>query len=90
MAERDAQYDPYIPAGGAAPAAGGAQQNPGNQRTAALQAVSCTLFYLHLPSYQDTPSVGDAIRRPDSPGHSSEGDFEITREPVPEATTIAE
>jgi len=36
MAEaRDAQYDPYIPSGGAT--AGGAQQ-PGSQRTAALQA----------------------------------------------------
>jgi hypothetical protein len=39
MAERDAQYDPYIPAGGA-PAASSAQAAPGNQRTAALQAVS--------------------------------------------------
>jgi len=40
MADRDAaQYDPYIPAGGAAPAAGAQTQNaPGNQRTAALQA----------------------------------------------------
>jgi hypothetical protein len=38
MADRDAQYDPYIPAGGAAPAGG--QGAPGNQRTAALQAVS--------------------------------------------------
>jgi hypothetical protein len=39
MADREAPYDPYIPAGGAAPAAG-STQNGGNQRTAALQAVS--------------------------------------------------
>jgi len=40
-AERDAQYDPYIPAGGAAPApAQGSTNTGGNQRTAALQAVS--------------------------------------------------
>lgn len=33
------QYDPYIPSGGQAPAAGaGAQAGAGNQRTAALQA----------------------------------------------------
>jgi len=37
---REPQYDPYIPSGGAAPAAGTApaQAAPGNQRTAALQA----------------------------------------------------
>lgn len=37
----DRPYDPYIPS---EPAAGGAGGNaaPGNQRTAALQAVSCT------------------------------------------------
>lgn len=35
---REPQYDPYIPSGGAAPAAGGAGAQPGNQRTAALQA----------------------------------------------------
>ncbi|EPE26690.1 hypothetical protein GLAREA_02603 [Glarea lozoyensis ATCC 20868] len=34
---REPQYDPYIPSGGAAGGAG-AQQAPGNQRTAALQA----------------------------------------------------
>ena len=45
MADREAQYDPYIPAGSAP--AGGAQQNaPG--RTAALQAVS---------QYFSTPSI---------------------------------
>ncbi|KAI9823430.1 MAG: SNAP receptor, synaptobrevin [Thelocarpon impressellum] len=38
MADRgEPPYDPYIPAEGGAPA-GGAQQNGGNQRTAALQA----------------------------------------------------
>jgi len=37
MADREGQYDPYIPAGGA-PAAGSTQNAPGNQRTAALQA----------------------------------------------------
>ncbi|EHL00798.1 putative Synaptobrevin like protein [Glarea lozoyensis 74030] len=35
---REPQYDPYIPSGGAAGGAG-AQQAPGNQRTAALQAL---------------------------------------------------
>lgn len=39
MAAENNQYDPYIPAGGT-PAAGGAHNAPGNQRTAALQAVS--------------------------------------------------
>jgi len=37
MAEREGQYDPYIPAGGA-PAGGSTQNAPSNQRTAALQA----------------------------------------------------
>lgn len=37
---REPQYDPYIPSGGAAGAGAGAQQGAGNQRTAALQAVS--------------------------------------------------
>jgi vesicle-associated membrane protein 4 len=38
---REPQYDPYIPSGGAAGGAG-AQPAQGNQRTAALQAVSTT------------------------------------------------
>ena len=38
MAERDGPYDPYIPANGAQGASNG--QAGGNQRTAALQAVS--------------------------------------------------
>jgi vesicle-associated membrane protein 4 len=38
MADREPQYDPYIPSGGSAGA--GNHQAPGNQRTAALQAVS--------------------------------------------------
>lgn len=38
---REPQYDPYIPSGGAAGAGAGSQQQAGgNQRTAALQAVS--------------------------------------------------
>lgn len=40
MADREPPYDPYIPAGGAA--AGGSAAPNGNQRTAALQAVSIT------------------------------------------------
>ena len=40
MADREPPYDPYIPAGGAA--AGGSAAPSGNQRTAALQAVSST------------------------------------------------
>lgn len=40
MADREQPYDPYIPAGGSAPV--GNTQNGGNQRTAALQAVSLT------------------------------------------------
>ena len=39
MANREQPYDPYIPAGGSAPS-GSAAQDGGNQRTAALQAVS--------------------------------------------------
>lgn len=48
MAEhREPQYDPYIPSGGAAGAgAAGSQQAGGNQRTAALQAVSI----YHIPT----------------------------------------
>jgi hypothetical protein len=38
MADREPPYDPYIPAAGAAP--GGSATPSGNQRTAALQAVS--------------------------------------------------
>jgi vesicle-associated membrane protein 4 len=37
MADREQPYDPYIPSGGNGNNAGGSQQ-PGNQRTAALQA----------------------------------------------------
>lgn len=39
-ATNDRPYDPYIPAGGEAGGAAGGQSAPGNQRTAALQAVS--------------------------------------------------
>jgi vesicle-associated membrane protein 4 len=39
MADREPPYDPYIPAGGAG-APGGSATPSGNQRTAALQAVS--------------------------------------------------
>jgi len=38
MADREQPYDPYIPSGGQGGAP--AQHNGGNQRTAALQAVS--------------------------------------------------
>ena len=41
MADREQPYDPYIPSGGAQGGAG--TQAGGNQRTAALQAVSQTL-----------------------------------------------
>jgi hypothetical protein len=44
MADREQPYDPYIPSGNGAPAAGAGQ--PGNQRTAALQAVSDAGFLL--------------------------------------------
>lgn len=40
MADREPPYDPYIPAGGAAPGGSAAAAPSGNQRTAALQAVS--------------------------------------------------
>jgi hypothetical protein len=42
MADRELPYDPYIPSGGQGGAP--AQQNGGNQRTAALQAVSDTPY----------------------------------------------
>ncbi|EEA22671.1 Vesicle membrane receptor protein (v-SNARE) [Talaromyces marneffei ATCC 18224] len=38
MADREPPYDPYIPAGGAAPGGSAAAAPSGNQRTAALQA----------------------------------------------------
>jgi len=38
MADREAQYDPYIPSGGASGEPGAQKSAPGNQRTAALQA----------------------------------------------------
>jgi len=41
------QYDPYIPAGGAG-AAGANTTAPGNQRTAALQAVSIDRSFLRV------------------------------------------
>lgn len=43
-------YDPYIPSGGQGGAAGAGGQNPGNQRTAALQAVSHTPIFLREKS----------------------------------------
>jgi hypothetical protein len=75
MADRDAQYDPYIPSGGA-PAAGTAQAAPGNQRTAALQAVSSInpispMQSMEFGSFLDHPDQDatplyrmDALRRP--------------------------
>ena len=39
MADREQPYDPYIPSGQSAPG-GSTGHNGGNQRTAALQAVS--------------------------------------------------
>lgn len=57
MAGREQPYDPYIPAGGSAPGAGNSAQDGGNQRTAALQAVSYgyynTLYYLSGWGYCD-------------------------------------
>ena len=48
MAGREQPYDPYIPAGGGAPGSSNAAPDAGNQRTAALQAVSpSTSFLLH-------------------------------------------
>ena len=51
MAGREQPYDPYIPAGGSAPGAGNSAQDGGNQRTAALQAVSCGYYHMlyYLP-----------------------------------------
>lgn len=43
MADREPPYDPYIPAAGGAAPGGSAAPNAGNQRTAALQAVSIVL-----------------------------------------------
>lgn len=44
MADREQPYDPYIPSAGGAQGGAGAQAG-GNQRTAALQAVSRTSRY---------------------------------------------
>ncbi len=48
MASRDPPYDPYIPAGGSG-AAGSAQYEGGNPRTAAIQSVGedCFLDVAH-------------------------------------------
>lgn len=48
MADREQPYDPYIPSNSADPAAGdaGAQNGSGNQRTAALQAVSVGFTFI--------------------------------------------
>lgn len=51
MADREQPYDPYIPSNGQ----GGGQQQPGNQRTAALQAVCGT----SPPSRFPVSTVGD-------------------------------
>lgn len=58
----DRPYDPYIPSEPAAGGAGG-QPAPGNQRTAALQAVSC-LFYSEMRevSFQRSACYGRWIR----------------------------
>jgi hypothetical protein len=44
----EAPYDPYIPAGSSGAAGGASAQQNGNQRTAALQAVS----FLPFPSFE--------------------------------------
>jgi hypothetical protein len=44
----EAPYDPYIPAGGSGATGGASAQQNGNQRTAALQAVS----FLPFPSFE--------------------------------------
>lgn len=49
----DRPYDPYIPSEPAAGGAGG-QGAPGNQRTAALQAVSIPSF---IPRCLDLPRI---------------------------------
>jgi hypothetical protein len=46
----EAPYDPYIPAGGSGATGGASAQQNGNQRTAALQAVS----FLPLSSIEGT------------------------------------
>jgi len=48
---RQEPYDPYLPAGGAAGGPGAAPQQ-GNQRTAALQAVSSLCFLSSVISYR--------------------------------------
>ena len=59
---RQEPYDPYLPTGGAAGAPGAAPQQ-GNQRTAALQAVSTISFEpLNLPSCRYLPP-GPALHR---------------------------
>lgn len=55
MAGREQPYDPYIPAGGA-PGAGNSAPDGGNQRTAALQAVS-----YKLAKHQSTIGTGRLV-----------------------------
>ena len=64
MADREAPYDPYIPAGGQ----GGGGQQPGNQRTAALQAVGLQ----SLQKAQCWPKLEDEA---DTSGVSSVADW---------------
>ena len=51
MADREQPYDPYIPSGNGAPTAGAGQA--GNQRTAALQAVSQAEFLLRRHRWRE-------------------------------------
>lgn len=59
MADREQPYDPYIPSGGNA----SQQQNNGNQRTQALQAVGSALFLaatLHRRGSRNDAAAGAA------------------------------
>lgn len=59
----DQPYDPYIPQGGAGSGAG----NPGNQRTAAIQAVSFFLSFSPLCSFPPVSFAHPFRRAPSRP-----------------------
>ena len=72
MADREQPYDPYIPSGGSQGGAGA--QAGGNQRTAAIQAVSLSLLNLSTSFGCGSSAALMPLRRTNSPFSGSERD----------------
>ena len=75
---REQPYDPYIPAGGSA-AAGNSAQDGGNQRTAALQAVSSESPTISLLCIDMQLPLGAAAMRRNDPQASAAVDRTLTK-----------